>query len=149
MFGLLPDTISWMPWFFVNLFQGKFGEPNLSMLPDWIWTMYGVGHSLVLALLIIALFFGISYYKKKELPYFMLAWPLAILMDIVTHSREFLPTPFLWPISAWKFPGFSWGQWWFMILNYSLIAVCIIGIIVWKKLNIKRNKGKKRVKNDK
>lgn len=60
------------------------------------------------------------------IPWEMTAWLLHILSDIPTHSYKFYPTPFLWPISEWKFNGFSWGQWWFLLLNYSLLIIVFL-----------------------
>lgn len=57
----------------------------------------------------------------SSFPAILLGWGLHILMDIPTHSKTFYPTPFLWPFLDWTFDGISWGQPWFMIVNYSLI----------------------------
>jgi hypothetical protein len=133
LFGLLPDLISWVPFFFYNLFDGRYGQPNLALIPDWTFVLYGIGHSLVIALVVI----GVVYLIKKKVPYFMFAWPIAIVMDIFTHTREFLPTPFLWPLSNWHFPGISWGSLWFMIINYILIVSCLVYIYVKKSKRFK------------
>jgi hypothetical protein len=88
--------------------------------------LYNYSHSIFIFLLVAAAVFAFVYLKNKkislmDLPISMVGWPLHILMDIPTHSYKFYPTPFLWPFSDWKFNGFSWGQWWFIILNYSLL----------------------------
>lgn len=131
LFGLLPDTLSWFIYFVYRLVASdlRLTAPDLGNIPDWVFTLYGLSHSLIISSLVILL----VYLIVRKLPIYMLAWPIAILMDIPTHSREFLPTPFLWPISAWYFPGFSWGTRWFMILNYSLITICLVYIIWWRK----------------
>jgi len=124
LFGALPDIIGWGGFLFYNLFNGSFGKPDLSNIPDWTWTLYGISHSLVvicIALIIIWLVF-------KKIPIFVWAYPFSVLLDIPTHSREFLPTPIFWPISDWHFPGFSWGVAWFMLLNVGLILVLIVYI---------------------
>lgn len=129
VFGLLPDIVSWSPLFFYMLFTGDFlfrgqGSP---VLPDWVNILYGVGHSLMISLLVI----GVVYLIYKKWFIYMFAWPMAIVMDLFTHSRDFLPTPFLWPISDWHFPGVRWGTLEFMIINWSLILISI-GCIVYK-----------------
>ena len=131
LFGLLPDTFSWVIYLIYRLitWQVTFGNSHLNSLPDWVFTLYGLSHSLVIC----GLVFFVVYLVLKKIPIFMLAWPLAILMDIPTHTREFLPTPFLWPVSAWKFPGISWGSKWFMILNWSLILLGLGYILASKK----------------
>jgi len=130
LFGLLPDTFSWGIYFFYRIFTGmEFGKPNLELTPDWVFTLYGVSHSLVVSLFVI----GIVYLILKKVPIFMWAWPIAIVMDVITHTREFLPTPFLWPLSDWVFPGISWGTKWFMVTNLSLIIMALIWIKYRKK----------------
>lgn len=131
-FGVLPDTIAWVPYFFYRLFLNgfKFERPQLLAIPDWVYFMYGLGHSIVIC----AAVFLIVYILNKKIPYYMWAWPvLHIATDVPTHSRDFLPTPFLWPISEWSFPGFSWGTPWFMITNYSLLLTFFVYRIMQKK----------------
>lgn len=135
--GLIPDTFSWGIYIMYNLFTGlATGRPNLHQIPDWVHTLYGISHSLVTSgLVLLALYLYFKVYKKKRYPYFMLAWPIAIVMDLLTHTREFLPTPFLWPISDWHFPGISLGTAAFMITNYILIFTCLGAIWYWKIKN--------------
>ncbi len=71
----------------------------------------------------------------------MYAWPVAVTMDVFTHSLEMFPTPFLWPFKVY-FDGISWGTPWFMILNYSLIVISFVIIFVYKL----KKKRKKKVK---
>jgi membrane-bound metal-dependent hydrolase YbcI (DUF457 family) len=54
----------------------------------------------------------------------MLAWPLHILVDIPTHSSQFFPTPFLWPVSDFYINGVSWGQPIIFIPN-AILIVCL------------------------
>lgn len=55
----------------------------------------------------------------------MLGWALHVLMDIPTHSARY-PTPFLWPVSSYRIIGIAWRQWWFMALNYAMLAAVFI-----------------------
>ena len=129
IFGLMPDTLSWFIYAVYNLFSGsRFGRPSLSSIPNWAFDLYNISHSLLVAAAVILLI----YIILKRVPIYIFAWPIAILMDVPTHTREFLPTPFLWPVSDWGFPGISWGTRWFMILNYSAIVILMI-IIVYRK----------------
>lgn len=128
IFGLLPDTISWVIYAVYRLlFLNQFGKPVVSEIPQWVFNLYNMSHSLIVAGVIIALIYIIS----RKIPIYIFAWPLAIVLDIFTHTRDFLPTPFLWPLSSWKFPGIQWGTWQFMITNYSVIILCLI-IILYK-----------------
>ena len=141
IFGLLPDSISWGLYFIFNLLTGQLnsGPPIVENIPSWVFGLYGLGHSLIISLLVIMVVFLIV----KKTPYFMLAWPIAIIIDIFTHTREFLPTPFLWPLSEWKFPGISWGTWQFMLLNYSLIIIGLIYIFLNRFYLTKNKKTRK------
>lgn len=130
LFGLLPDTLSWGIYAFYKLITGgAFGKPIISEIPRWVFELYNISHSLVVAAVVIFIVFTIM----RRIPLYILAWPIAIVMDLLTHTRDFLPTPFLWPISDWTFPGISWGSKSFMTINYSLIII-ITTIIVFRKI---------------
>jgi len=130
LFGVLPDLLSWTLFFFYPAKNGfTWQNPDLSLIPKWVFTMYGITHSLfVVAAVFIAVFLIF-----KHIPIFLLAWPLHILIDIPTHSRQFLPTPFLWPFSIWAFPGITWSNFYFMIINYTLIVLSLL-YLHWDKI---------------
>lgn len=126
LFGILPDTISFGWVMIYLLFTGfEFGPPSAELFPRALPITYGLGHSLVVALAVIA----IVYLIKKKWYIYMFAWPIAILIDTPLHTRELFPTPFLWPLSSWTFPGVSWASSWFMLLNYSLLLLAFAYII--------------------
>jgi len=135
-FGVFPDLFTFT-WVFLWIFwQRIFGgvdfdnfrngvEPaQVDTLPIFELTnlLYNLSHSLLVFFIVAFLIFFV--FKKRV--WEMGGWLLHILMDIPTHSYAFYPTPFLWPLSDWKFDGFSWGQPWFLVLNYSLLAVLYI-----------------------
>ncbi len=127
-FGVLPDLSSWGVYTVYSLiFQRvQFGKPDVSRIPNWVYVLYGISHSIfVFGIVLLAVFLIAGF-----VPVFLLAWIIHILIDIPTHSRKFLPTPFLWPISDWKFPGISWGNKWFMVSNYTAIAIALAAIIL-------------------
>ncbi len=71
---------------------------------------------------------------KRRFYFILLGWPLHVLYDIPTHTPEFYPTPLFWPLSDWTFPyGFSWGQPWFIALNYSLLLIVYAWLYVAKR----------------
>ena len=85
--------------------------------------LYSVSHSFIIFFPVFILVWLIWRRPAWE----MGGWFLHILFDIPTHSYKFYPTPFLWPISNWKFHhGISWATPWFMILNYSALAVVFL-----------------------
>tara|TARA_Y100000034_G_C6858601_1_gene390493 strand:- start:142 stop:633 length:492 start_codon:yes stop_codon:yes gene_type:complete len=131
LFGLLPDSTSWLIFFFYHLFTSgfKLGPPVLNGVPTWVFTLYDISHSLIVSIFVIL----IVYLILKKLPIYMLAWPIAIIMDVFTHEIDFLPTPFLWPISEYRFDGLSWATPWFLALNYLIIILAIFYIIYTRK----------------
>jgi len=82
-------------------------------------TLYNISHSAIIFLIV----FGVVFLILRRPLWELGGWFIHILLDIPTHSYQFYPTPFLWPLSGWKFDGFSWGTPWFLILNYSAIII--------------------------
>lgn len=141
LFGLLPDTFSWGVYAFYNLiFLEEFGEPVLGKIPQWVFTLYNITHSLIIVGVLILLI----YLILKKIPIYIFAWPIAIIMDIFTHTRDFLPTPFLWPISGWKFPGISFANPIFLLINYSVLLTLLTYIIIKKRQKKINNEAKNR-----
>jgi len=92
---------------------------------------YNVSHSLV----VFAVVFFSVWVHFKEFRLELLGWFVHILIDIPTHTYAFFPTPVFWPIFDWKFDGFSWGQPWFMILNYTLLLLAY-GFLLTKRTKL-------------
>lgn len=138
IFGIFPDVFSFAP-LFIWLFGGLvFGYSSFSDFPRPDATeparqdtllifkitslLYNFSHSLFAFVII----FGIIFLIFKRPVWEMLAWLLHILIDIPTHSYKFYPTPFLWPVSDFKFDGFSWSEPWFLVLNYFALTIVFI-----------------------
>lgn len=100
------------------------GLPDPSSIPQYVHTLYDITHSIF----IFAVVLGIVWFIRKKPLVPMFAWGLHILMDIPTHSKEFFPTPFLWPFSDFKFDGVSWGN---PVIFYPEIALLITLYILW------------------
>lgn len=127
LFGMLPDLCSWTIFAFYNIFtRGKLGQPNLKEIPKWAYSLYNYTHSLFVFSLIIFL----VYLLNGEIPIYLWSYALHILIDIPTHSREFLPTPFLWPFFDWKFPGIFWGARWFLIFYWVILIISYFIILL-------------------
>jgi hypothetical protein len=87
--------------------------------------LYQFSHSLV----VWAFVFGVVWYFSKRPRYELLGWALHIFIDIPSHAIGFYPTPFLFPLSDYRFPyGVSWGNTWYMITNYTALAFVWISI---------------------
>ncbi len=145
LWGVMPDILSFgllFAWLFYGLFTGgmTFGDfpPPEAMEPaktdtlpifQLVSFMYSFTHSIF----VFAAFFMVFYFMFRKPILSMLGWLVHILIDIPTHSYKFYPTPFLWPISEWKFDGISWGQPWFMALNYTAIVSAYLFLYLWNK----------------
>jgi len=129
LFGILPDSLSWLFFTIYLFFNGESFQQAAGAIPDWVFALYNITHSLFTFLFVL----GIVYLILRKIPIYIWAWSIHILIDIPSHSREFLPTPFLWPISTWIFPGISWGTPWFMFTNWMSIAFFLTLIIILRK----------------
>ncbi len=134
--GIAPDVFSFGILFFSLLIYGRgprfsSGPPDPALIPEYVNSLYNITHSLVI-FAIVFLFFWVAY-KKPILP--LLAWGLHIVMDIFTHSFQFFPTPFLWPISDYKLDAVSWGNPWIFFPNLVLLLILysVFFIIKYKK----------------
>ena len=132
-FGALPDLFSFGIYFVINLILNpanfKSGKPELDEIPSYVFNLYDLTHSIIIAFLFICL---VYFLVNKNLAFAMLAWPLHIILDFPFHTADYFPTPILWPIIEVQFDGISWST---PYVWYSNIA----GIII---LFIYRNKSK-------
>lgn len=120
--GMAPDIISFGPHFVINAVRGKIvrEKPELSTIPSWVFKIYDFTHSLVVYAAIYILLrtiFGI------ELAYLSLAWLLHILIDIPTHSKNFFPTKFLYPLSNFHVNGTPWSNKKILLGNFLLLTL--------------------------
>lgn len=131
--AVLPDLISFGPYFVYRLITGglHLEKPNIENIPDYVFAGYNLGHSLVIFLIVI----GVIYYITRSIPIAVGGWLSHILLDIPTHTTKFFPTPFLWPISDFKFNGISWGNPVFMIINYGLLFILYVYLFTKVKKN--------------
>ena len=110
VYAILPDILSFgrltiknIPIKFNYLINGKFKKilekPKLEKLDKTDKLLYNVFHSLVVWFLIYKLTNG----KKEFICLF-----LSIIIDVLMHEKTYLPTPFLYPLSDYKFDGIHW-----------------------------------------
>lgn len=138
IFGVLPDILAFGAYFIYNIFtlSFHFGKPELSSIPNYVFIVYSFTHSLVIFFAVMFLIYLIT----KKIYFYMFGWLVHILIDIPSHTRDFFPTPFLWPISNFHVSGVSWANPIYMIVNYSLLCL-IYGylFINFRKKNKKRH----------
>ena len=125
LFGALPDLFSFGIYFIHSIFFSSspvMGRPTRSEIPEWVYSLYDISHSMVIASIVIF----IAYKINKAFAFPMLAWPAHIILDFFTHSIEFFPTPILWPISDFKFDGIPWSNPIIFFTNVLLIFLLFI-----------------------
>ena len=121
--GLAPDLFSFgVLWAAATLGLSpkpdfSHGIPPESSIPPYVHHLYDVTHSFVVFLAVFALLWLLAKRPVWELG----AWGLHVLVDIPTHSFAFFPTPFLWPLSDWKFDGWQWSQPVILIPNFTVL----------------------------
>ena len=134
LFGALPDLFSFGIYFIYSIFFTSspiMGRPTRSEIPEWVYSLYDISHSLVIA----SLFIFIAYKINKEFAFPMLAWPAHIILDFFTHSIEFFPTPILWPISDFKFDGIPWSN---PIVFFANVLVIFL-LFIYRLKRAKKN----------
>lgn len=141
-FGVAPDFFAFtFPFLFLFykmlIGQAHFGFPGhhaqIGGL-DVATYLYQFSHSII----IFALVFTLVWVLSRRPRYEMLGWLLHILIDIPSHALSFYPTPFLFPISDYRFPyGISWANTTYMLINYSLL------LVVWGHFLYRKNRNKK------
>jgi hypothetical protein len=135
--GVFPDVFAFVPIFTFFLFSRIFGgaavvfpsPQNIEPVPagehaimNATGTLYSVSHSLIIFVVI----YGVVYLIRRKHTLELGGWLLHILMDIPTHSYRFYPTPFLWPVSGFKFDGFSWANPWFLVGDYLALTIAFL-----------------------
>jgi len=147
LFGVFPDVFAFAPmfvWIFWNLIFGKLSFSDIprpestepapqDTLPIFrlASVLYNISHSVFIFFVV----FGVIFLIFRRPVWELGGWFMHVVMDIPTHSYQFYPTPFLWPLSGWKFDGFSWGTPWFIIINYLAIITVYLLLFRKKKLN--------------
>lgn len=144
--GVFPDFFAFSFLFISRLyllFVGKLNADSFVGKPDidssvgfnLAHNLYQYSHSLV----IWALVFVVVWFIYKRPRYELLGWALHILIDIPTHVLAFYPTPFLFPVSDYRFPyGMQWSNTYFMIINYVLLLIVWVRMLFRDRMKVKK-----------
>ncbi|MBI4451130.1 metal-dependent hydrolase [Candidatus Woesearchaeota archaeon] len=141
--GVFPDILSFGPLFVWRLYEliitGSYitgpVEPagaNLFPIREVTGVLYRSTHSIVVFAAMFLIIWAVrSIWLRRGPPWILCAWAVHILLDIISHSYTRYPTPFLWPLSEYRFPyGTGWQSPAFMAVNYGLMVVIILWL--WK-----------------
>lgn len=125
--GVFPDLFAFSVPFALVLYQLAFKGAVWSAIRDHHGLvgnfdiasyLYQYSHSLIVWAVVFIVLWAV--YKRPR--YELLGWALHILIDIPSHSIGFYPTPFLFPLSEYRYPyGVSWSNQWYMIVNYTAL----------------------------
>lgn len=137
--GVFPDLFAFTIPFCIAIFNLIFKGQSLASLKDHHGLasgfdiasfLYQFSHSIV----IWAVVFSVVWFLCKRPRLALLGWALHILIDIPSHAATFYPTPFLFPISDFRFThGVPWSNMWYMIINYSLLLIASLYFFRGKK----------------
>ncbi len=142
-FGIMPDILSFGILLALNILglvnrpNFPYGPPDPNAIPVFVSTLYSITHSLV----IFALIFLLVWFARKNPLWELGAWGLHILIDIPSHSSDFFPTPFLWPISDFIINGIRWSN--PAIYYPNLILLLVIYLWIWLKKHRQKNNNPK------
>ena len=133
--GIAPDVIVFVTSLAKQAIKGKM-QPGFKTRQEmmewynkkenrWVLNLYKWTHSLIIWAVILIPVFVYYYFYQNQIPWFLLAAPLHILMDIPTHNNNSFPVQFLTPFSNFKVNGLHWSKPMVFIGNYVLIIIVI------------------------
>lgn len=133
LWGIFPDLFAFTISFGISIYGLILGNGFMygksTIATGLAPVLYQYSHSLVIWCIVFC--FIAMIYKKPR--WELLGWALHILIDIPSHAGGFYLTPFLFPISDYRFThGVSWANPIFMVINYSLLLIVWGGILLYK-----------------
>lgn len=136
LLGMGPDLFSFGVMFANGLFthgldylNGMGHPPDPALIPAYVHSLYKATHSLVVFALV---FLAVWALRGKPL-WELGAWGLHIALDIFTHSTDFFPTPFLWPVSDVRVNGVPWSDPVIFFPNVLLLVVLYAWFFIKKR----------------
>ena len=126
--SILPDVLPFIPSVLHNWSQGKFiGKLRVKQMPKflqhYVHIVFGVTHSLIIAIIV-----SVIVLLVWPEQWWILVWPLHVLIDIFTHAKE-EPTLFLWPLSEYGYGGWLW-TW-----KHLAVSTALAGL-VWLSMHV-------------
>lgn len=135
LFGIAPDLLSFGP-FFAAVFMGLAKRPQFfpeppdpSLIPSYVHNLYSFTHSLA----VFAVAFVLLWVILRKPIWESLAWGFHIILDIFTHSYQFFPTPFLWPISEFEVNGWPWTSPKIFFPNIAVLVILYVWFFIHKR----------------
>jgi hypothetical protein len=142
--SIAPDLIQLLPFLVLlhshdglSLLWDYIVQPPASqpILPDWLDAASHHLHCTFHSLLAVAAIGGPIVLRWPERWPIIAAWLSHVVIDIFTHSNEFYPVAFLYPLSSASVNGIAWNEPWFIALNYAVL------VMVWGGIIFRRTRG--------
>ncbi len=131
LFAILPDLLFGIPALIYFAFRKSPPYHAFISETSLIYKLYYLFHSpltMFFCFFISSLFIGRFFYPL------LLGWGMHVVIDFLTHQSIAPPRPF-YPISSLEVKGLiSWGEPWFLALNYSLLIISYTYILITDKL---------------
>lgn len=70
----------------------------------------------------------------------LLGWWSHVIIDVFSHSRDFYPSPVLWPFTREGFDGIAWNSTSFMVVNYSALTAIYLWLFWRRRREQRQNK---------
>lgn len=113
-----PDLLAFTPLAVSLAVATFFGSVAFEGFRSVTGTLYPLSHSVATW----AVAFGVVWLILRRPAWELLGWLSHVILDVFTHPADFYPTPFLWPISEFRFmDGIAWATPTFLITNYALL----------------------------
>jgi hypothetical protein len=123
---MFPDLFAFTPMVVAGIWAKLSGVTQMT----YVHSIGGIGlYDLSHSFVVFAAAFAVASVVLRRPVWAMLGWALHIAIDIPTHSRY--TTPFLWPLSRYRFVGIGWWEHWFMVVNYTALA--IVFLLMWRR----------------
>ncbi len=135
LFGMLPDLLSFGIFTVASMLgintrpDWAAGPPPMELIPEYVHVLYNITHSLVTFGVVFFLLWWLA--RTYATPFS--AYGFAVLLDIPTHSTDFFATPFLWPLSSYKFDGMSWSEPFIFFPNLVLLISAYVMWYFWHR----------------
>ena len=146
LLAALPDILQLVPilgW--VAIGDGSIGsvyeyvfstpgtEPHLPPLVQALTHhLHCIAHSAIVAGAVTLL----AWLLRPQLLIPLLGWWSHIILDVFTHSRDYYPSPILYPITYAGFDGIAWNEPIFLLLNYLALALIYL-LLMFSRRKIK------------
>lgn len=116
LFGVLPDA-PFLPVLLDRLWRGQ-AILRGPLPPEGFLLAYRLTHSLIVFGCVVV----VVMVWQRQVPWLLFGWLLHIVIDMATHSQEYVATQFLYPFSEVAFDGVAWATPSMIALNYAVLV---------------------------